>query len=31
MGLEVKGSASQLQLFTFEKALRTGGRFHNVL
>lgn len=28
MGLEVKGCVNQLELFTFEQALRRAGRFH---
>lgn len=31
MGLEVKGCANQVELFTFEQALRTAGRFHTVI
>ncbi len=31
MGLEVKGCVNQLELFTFEQALRRAGRFHTVV
>lgn len=28
MGLEVRGCVNQLELFTFERALKTPSRFH---